>query len=93
MAKSLLTKLGDAKKGAVLPRTLETPEAFVAVHLLERDAQGVEVETATFGKADFGSYLMRAAASVPIDVQDRALTKALVSKVPWARELRFVSPL
>jgi hypothetical protein len=77
----------------VLPLTLETPEAFVAVHLLERDAQGAEVEIATFAKADFGSYFTRAASSVPVEVQDRALAKALVSKVAWARELHFVSPL
>jgi hypothetical protein len=88
-ARSLLERLTGIGEGAVYPRTLETPESFVAARLVHRDASGAEVEMATFAKPDFGSYFARAAASIPVRVHGPALLAALREKVPWARDLRI----
>lgn len=89
-AKALLDRLRDMALGRVYPNTLETPEAFVAVRLIQRiGSNQAEVELATFAKPEFGSWFWGEAKKIPISVRDPILKASFQKTISWSRELRF----
>ena len=90
MAVALLEKLRGLREGDVYLRTLETPDAFATVRLVQRaSGGGAVVELASFAKLDFETWFWNEARGVAIEIDDRTLARRAQAQVKWLGKLQI----